>query len=135
MPRINLRLYVDPGRADVFVALHRTDNQLHRLAAIIDTGAEISLLPATLMAILEYRPTRRDVITVEQAGIARQAFEATEAYVTLYLEDETGARTGEFEAPVWFADTTVALIGFAGILDRAALHMDMRTRQGWIEID
>jgi hypothetical protein len=51
------------------------------------------------------------------------------------LEDETGARTPDFEARVWFAETNTALIGFADILDRAILHVDMPRRHGWLEID
>ena len=74
--------------------------------------------------------------TVEQAGIARQMFTVTEAFVQMFLEDPYGARTSVFEVRVGFADTDKVLIGCDGILDRAILHIDMRdTRSGWIEID
>jgi hypothetical protein len=134
MPRIQLRIYVSPGKAETFINVRRQDGGYLSLAATVDTGAAVSLLPVKLMDIIENRP-RRGRVTIDQAGIARQSFEATESFVTIFLEDQTGAQTGEFEVRVWFADTDEVLVGFDGILDRAVLHIDMQKRDGWIEIE
>lgn len=133
MTRIQLRLYVDPGAADVFVRLKRTDGNYVIAAPVIDTGAEVSLFPAAYLPGLAARVI--GTVEIEQAGIAHHRFSATEAMVTLYLEDLTGARTEEFEAPIWFADTSRVIIGFKGVLDRAVLHLDMPARGGWLELD
>lgn len=136
MPRLQLRISIDPGKAETFARIKRKDGGYHFVVATIDTGAEVSLLPAKLLNFIDYRLAGHGTITVDQAGIARQSFVATEAIVTLLLEDEFGVETNEFEARGWFADTGVALIGFADILDRATLHIDMwQTRNAWIEID
>jgi hypothetical protein len=136
MTKIQLFIYVNPGAAEVFINIKRKDGSYRRLSATIDTGAEVSLLPLTVLADVEYRPTERGKVIVQQAGIAKQEFEATEAYVTLFLEDQAGAKTDDFDAPFWFAGTEQVLIGFNGILDRAILHIDMRdTGSGWIELD
>jgi hypothetical protein len=136
MSRIQLQIYMNPGQAEVVVNVQRTDQTYERLMAIVDTGAEISLLPKLLMDKLTYRLGTRGSFVIEQAGIAKQAFEAVEAYITIFLEDRVGNSTKPFEISVWFADTRTALIGFAGLLDRAVLHIDMlRERSGWIEID
>ena len=135
MPRIQLRVYSDPGSVEVFLNIRQKDGNDYRLTGVVDTGAAVSLLPVALMPILSYR-TIGDAITIEQAGIARQAFTATEAIVTLFLEDQTGMRTNPFDATVWFADTDVVLIGFKDILERSVFHLDMRnTQTGWIELD
>jgi hypothetical protein len=133
MTRILLRIHISPGQAEVFINLKAQDGIHRRRIAAIDTGAAISLLPNALMDVLDYRLSGNETITIDQAGIAKQAFHATEAYVTLYLEDWTGLRTEEFEARVWFADTNRILIGFEGILDRAVLHVDMPNRTGYLE--
>jgi hypothetical protein len=93
------------------------------------------LLPERLRADFAHRLSDQGAFMIEQAGLAGQTVEATEAFITLSLEDETGARTPDFEARVWFAETNTALIGFADILDRAILHVDMPRRHGWLEID
>lgn len=136
MPRLQLRVYVDPGSVELFVDLKRKDGGYHTIAATIDTGAEASLFPANLLNVVDYRLIEDGTITVEQAGIAQQAFKATEAFVTLFLEDANGIATRDFEALVWFADSEKVLVGFKDILDRAILYIDMRdTRSGWIEIN
>lgn len=135
MPRIQLQLYINPGAAEVFVNIKRKDGIYQRFTATVDTGAEVSLLPFIMLNDVEYRRTARGNITVDQAGIAKQSFEATEAFVTIFLEDQTGVQTGEFEVRVWFADTDEVLVGFDGILDRAVLHIDMPKRDGWIEME
>jgi len=134
MPRIYLRVYIDPGQAEVVCNLLRADGLFERITAIVDTGAAISLFPNDLLNKLQYRIGGRETFIIEQAGIANQAFQAVEAYVTMFLEDQFGNRTEPFEVLVWFADTDKALIGFAGILDRSILHIDMLQQQGWLEI-
>src|SRR5262249_17769580 len=112
-----------------------TDGSYHRLTAAVDTGAPRSLLPIVLLSQFEHRVIAENVV-IEQAGIAKQFFLATEAIVWLFLEDAVGGRTKELEVRAWFADTEVALLGFNGILDIATLNIDMRqSRAGWIEID
>ena len=133
MTRINLRMYTDPGQAEVFVRVKRKDGGDYMRAAIVDTGAQTSLLPEELADILAYRLSERGSFMVEQAGIAEQAFKAVEAYIRLSLEDQSGAKTEEFEARVWFAKTRHVLIGFDGILDRAVLHLDMPRLAGYLE--
>ncbi len=133
MPRIQLRVYSGPGQAEVFVNIKRKDGGYYTEAGIVDTGAQTSLLPQTLAEILEYRMGERGSFMVEQAGIAQQTFQAIEAYVSLFLEDQTGARTEEFEARVWFARTRHVLIGFDNILENAILHLDMPQLAGYLE--
>ena len=85
------------------------------------------------MNFVEYQIIEQGSVTVEQAGIARQSFSATEAMLRLFLEDSNGARTSEIEAPVWFANTGAILLGFQDVLDQAVLFVDMRIHLGWIE--
>lgn len=134
MARIQLRVYRDPGQAEVFLNIKRKDNRYEKRAAIVDTGAQVSLLPSLLMDVLAYRLSERGSFTVEQAGIATQAFEAIEAYITVFLEDMSGNRTDDFEVRVWFAATREVLLGFDGILDHAVLHVDMLNLTGYIEL-
>jgi predicted aspartyl protease len=133
MARIHLRVYIAPGRAEVFVKFRQPDGNPFRQVATVDTGAATSLMPIQILPKLDARIIR-DGITVQQAGIAHHVFTVTVAIVKMSLEDETGNQTSEIEAPFWFADTEQALIGFQGILDRAVLHIDMPQRDGWIEI-
>lgn len=136
MARIALRLYVDPGGAEVFLNLKLKDGDYRRLTAIIDTGAAVSLLPEQLTDIVDYRLIADHSVTIEQAGIAQQSFSATEAIIALFLKDSSGNRTREMDVKVWFAKTSVVLIGFADLLERATLYIDMRDmREGWIEVD
>jgi hypothetical protein len=135
MIRIQLRIYTQPGEAQLFVNLQRKDGYLETIAATVDTGAALALLPSELMEIIDWRPAADQEIVIDQAGIAGQAFSAVEAFVTISLEDAAGNRTLPFEVPVWFAETTTPLIGFAGVLDRAILHLDMLQQLGWLEIE
>jgi hypothetical protein len=112
MTRIQLRVYRNPGQAEVFVNIKRKDGGYYTQAGIVDTGAQISLLPQALAEAVAYRLSERGSFMVEQAGIAQQAFQAVEAYVSLFLEDQTGARTEELEVRVWFARARHVLIGF-----------------------
>ena len=133
MARILLNVYRDPGQVEVFLNIKRKDGGYDKRAAIVDTGAQLSLLPSLLMSVLDYRQTEQGSFTIEQAGIAKQTFQAVEADITLFLEDETGARTNDFTARVWFADTSDILLGFEGVLDRAILHVDMPALAGYID--
>ncbi len=140
MPRINLRVYIDPGEVQIFCNLQRKDGQHETLTdetltAAIDTGAAISLFPKELLNIIAHRVSDKPDIVVDQAGIAGQSFQAVEAFVTISLEDEAGNITSPFEIRAWFTETNTRLIGFADILDRAILHVDMIQRAGWLEID
>jgi deoxyxylulose-5-phosphate synthase len=123
--RIFLRIYVNPGEAQIFCNLLRKDGNLETITATIDTGAGICLFPKELLEILSYRASGDEHIVIDQAGIAGQFFDAVEAFVSISLEDEFGNVTSIFEVPVWFADTRTVLIGFTGVLDRAVLHIDM----------
>jgi hypothetical protein len=135
VPRLQLQLFYQPAVARIIMNIKRYDGYDYLLEAEVDTGAQVSLLPIRLMEILEYQLITDTQITIDQAGIGKQAFSATEAYVMLSLEDLQGNQTEQFKARVWFADTDVVLLGFADILDRAILHIDMPQRLGWIEID
>jgi hypothetical protein len=135
MPRIQLRVYHDPGQAEVFLNIKRKDGGYEKRAAVVDTGAQVSLLPSLLMNVVAYRLSERGGFTIEQAGIATQAFEAIEAYITMFLEDMSGNRTDDSEVCVWFAGTREVLLGFDGILDRAVLHVDMLNLTGYLEIE
>jgi hypothetical protein len=134
MARLQLRIYIEPGAAEIFFNILRRDGNYERLSAVIDTGAAVTLLPDDLLETVNYRPGDRGTITIEQAGIAKQAFQAVEHYVYVDLEDQFGQRTGVFEIPVWFTKTSKALVGFAGILDQAILQIDMLQRTGWLDI-
>jgi predicted aspartyl protease len=133
MTRLNLRVSRNPGAADIFLRIKGIDAGYEWMSAIIDTGAETTLLPQTLMNSIEYRLTERGRAAVEQAGIAQQSFEVIEAIIKVSLEDLSGEQTAEFEALVWFSDTDEALLGMEGILDRAILHLDMPNLSGYLE--
>src|SRR5690242_13961061 len=121
MPRIQLRVYIAPGQIDVFCRLKFKNGIYRPFAAIIDTGASVSLFPARLLDDVEYVSTESKPIIIDQAGIARQAFGAIEAVVTITLEDINGNSTQPFKISAWFADTDELLLGFAGVLDRSVL--------------
>jgi hypothetical protein len=135
MSRIQLLVYVDPSEIEIICKLKFKDGTFERLAAIVDTGAAVSLFPISLLAESDHRLTERRSITIDQAGIAQQSFEAIEAYITIMLEDASSNSTLPFEIMAWFADTNQPLIGFDDVLDRAVLHVDMLQRIGWLDID
>lgn len=135
MTRLQLQIFQHPPVARIVMNIQRYDGQDYLLEAEVDTGAQVSLLPIRLMDIFDYRPIDETQIVIDQAGIMKQAFNATEAVVKLSLEDLAGNQTSQFEARVWFADTNVVLLGFADILAHAVLHIDMPQRLGWIDID
>jgi hypothetical protein len=133
--RIQLTIYVAPGQADVFCRLKTKEDAYERFTAIIDTGAAVSLFPLWLLDIADSETLEQRAISIDQAGIANQSFEGVETVVTLTLEDASGNLTPPFKIPAWFADTDQGLIGFAGVLDRAVLHIDMPQQTGWLEIE
>lgn len=136
MTRIQLRLYVNPGEAEITVAIKLPDNTYERITGKVDTGAEISLLPTDILKKLVAIPDEEgQIFTVQQAGIAKQSFQVEERQITMILEDQFGNETQPFVARVWFGDTEMALIGFEDILEHAVLHIDMPQRTGWLEID
>jgi hypothetical protein len=133
--RLQLRIYVSPGEAQLFCNLLRKDGIQEKITVTVDTGAEVSLLPDELLDVVQYRLSERERVQIGQAGIARQDFDATEAYITVRLEDDKGNITPTFEVLAWFAPTKQPLIGFEDVLDRAVLHIDMPQRTGWLEIE
>jgi Retroviral aspartyl protease len=130
---IQLRISTDPGVAEIFCNLLRKDGNQEKITAVIDTGAEISLFPLELFPLLQTK--EQEEIEVEQAGIAKQSFGAVSTRIQIAFEDATGNLTPLFEIPVWFANTDARIIGFAGVLDRSILHIDMLQQSGWLEID
>jgi hypothetical protein len=136
MSRIQLRAYIDPGSVEIFVNLKLKNGNFHRLTAVVDTGAQVSLFPSDLLEEVEHQITEQKSIVIDQAGIAHQSFEAKEVLITLFFEDSNGNRTKELKVRAWFADTEINLVGFADVLDRATLFIDNReSRSSWIEFD
>lgn len=133
MPQIQLRVYVDPGEVEVICKIETLEGQFARVSAQIDTGAEISLFPISMLDMVNYRLTTQGTVSITQAGIAKQTFEAVEAYVTVVFEDTQGNATKPFEVRAWFADTDQSLIGFADVLERGVLHIDMPKQNAWLE--
>jgi hypothetical protein len=133
MNQIKLRINVRPTRAEAIIKLHRKDGGDERITVVVDTGAQTSLLPRSLLDDVEHQLGKRGSFIVEQAGIARQTFEAVEAMVKLSLEDQYGGQTQEWNVPVWFADTDRHLLGFRGVLNRAVIHIDAPNLSGYLE--
>jgi hypothetical protein len=132
MARIKLMLYLQPGSVEVFVNFKEKSGEFNTEVAIIDTGAEQSLFPLKFLESYEHKIIKTNLV-IDQAGIAKQGFNAVEAIVTLYFEDKQGNISEEMAVQAWFADTEEIIIGFQDILDRAELHIDYRQSQtGWI---
>jgi hypothetical protein len=74
-------------------------------------------------------------VSVEQAGIAQQAFRADDAFIYIFLEDTAGSRTETVEIRAWFANTKTIVLGFRDVLENAVLHLDMPAKAGWIDLD
>ena len=117
-------------QAQIFSNLLRKDGRQETITATVDTVAAISLFPIELLDVITYRASNEGNVTIDQGGIANQSFEALEAFVTISLEDEFGHLTQPFEILAWFADAAIPLLGFAGVLDRAVLHIDMPNK--WV---
>src|SRR5688572_11940466 len=71
MSKIRLRIYRRPHKAEAFLTLRRKDNGEDRVTAIVDTGAQTSLLPISLLENLEHRLTQRGKVIIEQAGMSQ----------------------------------------------------------------
>ena len=54
MAQIRLRIYVQPGRVEVFVNLKKKSAGYHILTAVVDTGAPVSLFPIEVMSLVDY---------------------------------------------------------------------------------
>lgn len=133
MNRICLRVYFKPSYVEGFLNIRAHDGY-ERIPVTIDTGAAVSLLPIGFLDRILYRPSQESQVKLEQAGIAKQSFEATEAIISCFMEDWLGNRSEEFEMLAWFAETSENLLGFEDVLDQATLYADMLgTRQAWIE--
>lgn len=77
MTRIQLRVYIDPGEVEITFQLKREDDSFERTTGIIDTGAQVSLLPNELMNIVKYRLSdRRGKFVVEQVNNRLRIFPA-----------------------------------------------------------
>lgn len=136
MPRVRLQVHINPGELLTTVRFIALDQSPIWQLSVIDTGAATSLFPLILLNQIQYRLTQKGRVQIQQAGIARQSFEAVEAMTTIQLEDGFGSQTSSIEIRAWFAETGQALIGFDGVLDRAVLHADLKNgRDAWIEID
>jgi hypothetical protein len=135
MSRVKLRVtrFPSPHRAEAFLRLPRRDGIDERITARVDTAAHTSLLPDSLLTTITHRLTQRGKVIIEQAGMSKHTFEAVEATILVFLEDEYGGQTAQFEAPFWFADTDQYLLGVTGMLDRAILHLDMPALTGTLE--
>jgi hypothetical protein len=134
MPRINLILSLEPCQAEIFVRYKKTDGIFETEVGLVDTGAETSLFPKVWLNTAEHKLSDTAVV-IEQAGIAKQSFDAFEAEIILKLEDSNGNISPELRVKAWFADTDKVIIGFKDILDRAILFVDyLDTRTGWLEL-
>jgi hypothetical protein len=132
--KINLILSIQPCEVEVGVSFKEIDGGFELNYGMIDTGAELSLFPKKWLNTAQHKILKENV-SLEQAGIARQGFNAIEAEITLLLEDGQGNQSKPLIVRAWFADTTRVIIGFEGILDRAKLFLDYQeNRTGWIEI-
>jgi hypothetical protein len=132
--KINLILSIQPCEVEIGVSFKGTDGGFELNYGMIDTGAELSLFPKKWLNTAQHKILKENV-SLEQAGIARQGFNAVEAEITLLLEDGRGNQSKPLLVRAWFADTTRVIIGFEGILDRAKLFLDYQeSRTGWIEI-
>lgn len=74
MTRLHLRTYIAPGAAELFCNVLRQDGNYERLATIVDTGAQVSMLPDDLLDLIVYR--EYTPIIIEQAGLPSRHFKA-----------------------------------------------------------
>lgn len=133
MIRIQLRISLDPTEVDTYLRIKTIDGDYYAVTATIDTGAQVSLLPDDLLEFVEHQLSARGHFTVEQAGISHQVFEATEAFITVYVEDSLGNHTLPFVIKCWFTDTSRYIVGFEGLLDSGALHIDIPQQSAYLE--
>jgi hypothetical protein len=115
MPRISLNLLIQPYEIEATIIMKSSNAFIYRTVGMIDTGAQLSLLPLYMLDFLDHED-----VMLEQAGIAK------EATIFLKLEDRYGNISPELTVRGWFANTDKIIIGFQDILDRATLHADFR---------
>lgn len=133
MARLQLRVYVHPGEAEIFLKIRKPNGDDETVTVMVDTGAQRALLPNSLLEDIAYQRLGDEPFTITQAGIANQHFQATEAEIMVHLEDAFGNVSPVFPVTVWFADTDTAIIGFGGILEQATFHLDMPALSGYLE--
>lgn len=133
MAHLQLRVYINPGEAEIFLKIRKPNGDDETLTAIVDTGAQRALVPNSLLEDIAYRQLGDEPFTITQAGIANQHFEAIEAEIMVHLEDTLGNISPVFPITAWFANTDTAIIGFGGILERAIFHLDMPNLSGYLE--
>jgi hypothetical protein len=134
MARLNLVLINQPYEVQVFVRYKLTDGSFDTMVAVVDTGADTCLFPLRWLEVAEHTILDKEVV-LEQAGIAKQSFEAVEAEIILYCEDSQGNESAPMKVRAWFAETTKVILGFRDVLDRAKLYIDYQeSRTGWIDL-
>src|SRR5689334_9550457 len=121
--RVQLRMITTPAHALVYLNIRLKAGGYERMSAVVDTGAEFSMLPEYLMEVVDYELTQRSVVEIVRAGV--QTFKAQEATVWLYVDDEGDNRSPEYECLVWFAAGREVLAGFGGLLNQAIVYLDM----------
>src|SRR5207253_1371801 len=121
--KVSLRVITNPAHALVYLNVRLKNGGYERMSAVVDTGAEFSMLPNRLMEVLDYEITERQTVEIERAGV--QTFTAQEAKVWLYADDESDHRSPDYECIIWFAAGQEVLAGFGGLLNRATLYLDM----------
>lgn len=134
MTRVSLRVTQDPPQAEVMLRCLRFDGNWEFITAVVDTGAEVSLLPSQWRDIIAHDRAETIPMRVERGGRDDVVYDTLEAKVTAYIEDEQGNQSEPFLMTVWFAPTNATLLGMTGALDRAVLHLDMPTLTGYIEL-
>jgi hypothetical protein len=131
MTRVDLRVYVNPGHAEVYLRFDLANGSTQRVTATVNTGSRGTLLPENFLNRIEYHDPRR--VWIEPEGLTAEAFEAIEADVFVRAEDEVGNQTAPFEIVIWFAGTYDFIAGFNGLLNAAILHLDMPNLSGYLE--
>jgi hypothetical protein len=135
MIRIKLDVITVPDKfaLECFGQIKRFDGGYEPTTVKVDTGAQISTFPAYVLTYAEHVVIRQ--VEIEQAGIAGQVFTATEAFITLRLEDMQGNRTQDLSIRAWFANTSVALLGWRDLLEMGILHVDAPQRHATFELN
>jgi hypothetical protein len=118
MLRITLNLLTHPHEIEATIIIKSSGAFVYQSTGIIDTGVQRCLFPLSMLDLIDHEDVEE--VLLEQAGIAKQAFQAKEASIFLKLEDRHGNISPELHVRAWFAETDRILIGFQDILD--ALH-------------
>lgn len=131
MAIIRCRIVDQPPVIEIDLAFPMLQGNLFYTHGYIDTAAEISLFPNSLLSLVEYTFVRQ--ITVEQAGISAQGFSAVEAITTLNLQDVYTGEMVSVHGLAWFADTHTYIVGMKDILEHAIMYMDIPQRYGYLQ--